>query len=112
MLCAIHDTQVLQVKGPFDIDGVLSSEGLTVSLKSLDSGGIISKQTFPRFDDQELRIIDDIPSNGSGFCDLLAGETNEGLGLVIESHRFYEADPQGNARAHKVCVTIYHLKFR
>lgn len=103
------------VKGPFVIDGVLNSDGLTVSLKSLDPGEFLSKQTFPRFDDQELRITDGIP-HGSRFCDLLAGETNEGLGLVIESHRFYEADPQGNARSRKrfyrqalICSGLSHV---
>ena len=55
-----------------------------------------------RFDGQELQIPSDIPIHACGSCDLLAGKTIEGLELAIESYRFREADPNGNASARKV----------
>ena len=101
-----HGAEVPQVNGPVTVDGVLNNKGLTVSLHSPDSGSILSERTCIRFDDRELCVTGDIPGHNHGHCEVLEGETNEGLGLVIESHRSYAADPEGNARARKVCVTI------
>ncbi|KAF9784461.1 hypothetical protein BJ322DRAFT_1021211 [Thelephora terrestris] len=98
-----------KTNGPVAIVGLLNDEQLTVSLRSLDSGSTLLERQCTRFNDQEFRIIGGTPGYAHGFCDVVAGETNEGLKLVIESHRCYEADPQGNASVRKVQMNIHHL---
>ncbi|KAF9784464.1 kinase-like domain-containing protein [Thelephora terrestris] len=97
------------------IDGVLNKGGLTVSLRSPTSRETLLERTCTRVDEPELRIIGDIQGHAYGFCEVFAGETREGLKVVIESHRRYSADPQGNASALKrfhrqalICVDLSH----
>ena len=97
---AVGGTNIVKVSQSNDspiIDGVLKDYGLTLSL--------------PRFDARELTKIDDVPSKFSGFCDISAGETSEGLTVVIESHRCYAADSQGNASVLKVRVNLHDSAF-
>lgn len=93
---------MLQVDGPVIIYGALDDEELTVSMRSLDSGSTLLERKCPRLNDREFRIVGDTPAHAHGFCDVFPGETNDGLKLVIESHRRYEVDPQGNAPVLKV----------
>ena len=84
------------------IEGVLSSDGLTLLLCSHNSGCTLLKRFCVRFNDTELRIIIYPLGDGHKFYDVLVGETSEGLKLVIESHRCYTSDMQANASALKV----------
>ena len=93
------------------IDGVLKDNELTLFLRSPGSGRTLREKSCVRFDARELPKIDDFPDNSNGFCDLSAGETSEGLTLVIESHRCYAADSQGNASVLKVWVNIHDSAF-
>ena len=94
------------------IDGDLNNEELVVSLRLLTSRSILLEQKIRRFDGQELQIPSNSSIQGGGSCDLLAGKTIEGLEVVIESYRFREADPAGNASARKVSMTIHRSIFR
>ena len=91
--------QVFQAYG--SIEGVLTDDGLTVSLYVPDSG---LKRFCPRFKDQELQITGEIPGNIHQLYDGFAGVTIEGLRVVIETHRCCTADSQVNASARKVCM--------
>lgn len=84
------------------IDGALEDSGLTVSLRSPDSNRTLQEQFCVRFSPRDLPEIGDVPDHTSRFCDVSTGETSEGLTVVIESHRCYTADSQGNASVHKV----------
>ena len=106
-----HNIKTLQTNGPAVIDGVLNDDGLTVSLGSLDSRSATLKRSCVRFIGADLQTIADIPGHAHGFCDVLAGETGEGLRLVIESHRCYTSDLQGNASALKVRTGALYLGF-
>ena len=100
-LC-FHRTEVSQPNDSVIIDGVLRDDGLTVFLRSPDSRRTLRETSCVRFDAQELPKIGDVPDHSNRFCDISAGETSEGLTLVIESHRCYAADSQGNASTLKV----------
>ena len=84
------------------IDGDLNTDGLTMFLRSPDFGRTIREKFCIRFNAQELSKIGDVPDQSNRFCDVSAGETSQGLTLVIESHRCYASDSQGNASALKV----------
>jgi len=96
------NTENFQVDGNVIVDGVLKDDGLSVSLRSSNPRRTLREQFCVRFNAQELPKIGDAPHHTNRFCDVLAGETSEGLALVIESHRCYTADLQGNAPASKV----------
>jgi len=104
-----HHTEVSQPKFSVIIDGNLNTDGLTTFLRSLDIGRTIQKKLCVRFNAQELSKIGDVPHQSNRFCDVSAGETSEGLTLVIESHRCYAADPQGNAPALKVRAGVFMI---
>ena len=82
-----------------------------MSLRSLNSRSTLLKRFCVRFNDAEFRTIGDIPGHNHEFCSVLAGETSEGLKLMIESHRCYASDLQGNASALKVCMKARNLLF-
>ncbi|KAF9784466.1 kinase-like domain-containing protein [Thelephora terrestris] len=94
-----------KTNGSVNIAGVLDDNKLTVSLHSsggpLLKRGNLLKRICHRLNNQDVRIIGHIPGHTHGRCEVLAGETNEGLKLVIESHRCFEDDPQGNSSAQK-----------
>jgi len=96
------NTEILQADGNVIIDGVLNDDGLAVSLRSSNTGRTFREQFCVRINAQELPKICGVPHQTNRFCDVSAGETSEGLALVIESHRCYTADSQGNASASKV----------
>ena len=108
-LGVIHNANALQTNDSVTVEGILNDDGLTVSLRSLNSRSTPLKRFCVRFNDTELRTIGDIPGHNHEFCDVLAGETSEGLKLVIESHRCYASDLQGNASALKVCMKVRNL---
>lgn len=91
------------------IDGDLTTDGLTTFLRSPDIGRTIQKKFCVRFNAQELSKIGDVPHQSNRFCDVSAGETSEGLALVLESHRCYTADSQGNASALKVRAVVFMI---
>ena len=99
---AIQNTKMLQADSTATIDGTLNDDGLTVLLRSPDSGRTLREQVCVRFSLQELPTIDGVPNHTNRFCDISAGVNSEGRMLVIESHRCYTADSQGNASALKV----------
>jgi hypothetical protein len=105
-LYVVYYAKVSQTNGSVNIAGVLDDNKLTVSLHSsggpLLKRGTLLKRICHRLNNQDVRIIGHIPGHTHGRCEVLAGETNEGLKLVIESHRCFEDDPQGNASAQKV----------
>jgi len=78
------------------IDGVLNDDGLTVFLRSPDSGHVLREKSCARFNARELSMIGGAPNYSNTFCDVFAGETNEGLTLVIESYRCYTTYSQDN----------------
>ena len=80
-------------------------------MRFLDSGNTLLERKCARLDDREFRTVGNIPGHAHGFCDVFPGETKEGLKFVIESHRRYQVDPQGNAPALKVWADIHHLSF-
>ncbi|KAF9644609.1 kinase-like protein [Thelephora ganbajun] len=106
---------VSKANGTVIIDGVLDDDRLTVSLRSPDSRRTLLERLCVRFNARELPKISGLPDHTNRFCDVSAGETSEGLGLVIESHRCYSADSQGNASVIKrfyrhalVCSGLAH----
>ena len=101
-LCWNHHTETPQLNNSVIIDGVFNDDGLTVFLRSPDSGCMHLKIFCVRFEARELTKIAGFPDRTDRFCDISTGVTSEGLTLVIESHRCYEADPQGNALTLKV----------
>jgi hypothetical protein len=105
------NAEILQTDGNAIIDGVLNDEGLTVSLRSSNPRRTLQEQFCVRLNTQELPKISGVPDHTNRFCDVSAGETSEGLALVIESHRCYTADLQGNASASKVRMNISYLAF-
>ena len=106
-----HHTEVSQPNDSVIIDGVLNDDRLTVFLRSLNSRRTLREKSCVRFDARELPRIGDVPDHSSRFCDISAGETSEGLTLVIESHRCYAADSQDNAPALKVWVNLHDSTF-
>jgi hypothetical protein len=101
-LYAIQNTKMSQADSTATIDGTLNDDGLTVLLRSPDSGLTLREQVCVRFSPRELPTIGDVPNHTNRFCDISAGVSSEGRMLVIESHRCYMADSQGNASALKV----------
>ena len=97
-----RDTEILQCGGAMTIDGVLNDDGLIVSLRPLGSKRALREKFCDRFSPQELPKICGVPESAGRFCDVTIGETSEGLALMIESHRCYAADTQGNASTLKV----------
>jgi len=93
-----------------NIGGDLNTDGLTTFLRSSDLGRTIQEKFCVRFNAQELSKIGDFPDQSNRFCDLSAGETSEGRALVIESHRCYAADSQGNASALKVRAGVFVIR--
>lgn len=101
-LYVVHDTEIIQSNGTATLDGVLNNDGLVVALRSPDHRCTFREQFCVRFSPQELPKIGGVPDHTNRFCDVSPGETSEGLPVVIESHRCYAADSQGNASTLKV----------
>jgi len=104
---AAHDTEIVQADDTVIIDGVLNNDRLVVALRSPDHRCTFREQSCVRFSPQELPRIGGVPDHTNRFCDVSPGETSEGLPVVIESHRCYTADSQGNASTLKVRSNIY-----
>lgn len=84
------------------IDGALNNDGFTALLRSQDSGDTVRETFCVKFDARDLPKIAGNPGQANRFCNIHVGETSEGLPCVIESHRCYPSDPQGNNIARKV----------
>lgn len=108
---------MLQANSTVTIGGALGDDGFTGGLSSPGFRCTPQKrsrvQKRPRVKPslQALPKIGDVPDYTNRFCDVSAGVTSEGLTLVIESHRCYAADLQGNASVMKVRRNVHCLAF-
>jgi len=105
-------TKIMQANGNATVRGIFNEDGLVVSLCSPDYRCTFREQICVRFSPQELPKIGDVPDHTNRFCDVSPGETSEGLQVVIESHRCYAADSEGNASTLKARSNIHYLTFR
>ena len=97
----------LQANVSAAIDGVLDDGELKLWIRTLDLGGMILGRTCVRLNDEELQSVGYIPEHTDRFCNISSGKTRKGLNLVIESHRYYTADPQRNALVLKVRMDVH-----
>jgi len=103
----VHHTEIIQANDAVTVDGILNNDGLVVALRSPDHRCTFREQSCVRFSPQELPKISGAPDHTNRFCDVSPGETSEGLAVVIESHRCYAADSQGNTPTLKARSNIH-----